>query len=303
MEGKTLRVLTIGLTILLSFSLGPGPGLFAQQDSRGITVPEVAKILAAALEVAERYQGEEARARFAHRVHTVSEKLDGEGEVVSSETTLKEAVPIQGFIFEELVEKDGKPLSPDERKSEDKRRQAFLKEIRRGRNPNEAERQRVFFDQKLVDKYHFDLLGIEERNNRKSFVLAFKPKAENLPVETRMDRALNKAEGQIWIDCEEYEISYVYFELRERIRIWWGLVGSISEMRGSVERAKVSEDIWLPSRFDIYLNGRILFRSLHRKEFIEWSDFQPIESASKLQERLSAVSEVSRVPEQVLENR
>jgi hypothetical protein len=279
--GKTLRVLTAGFSVFLCLSFGPGPSLFAQQDNQGKKLPEVEKILAAALEVAEQYEGEEARARFTHRVRTLSEKLDGTGEVVSTETTLK-----------------------DERKSEEKRKQEFLKQIREGRDPNEAERQRVFFDQKLVDKYHFDLLGVEERNNRQSFVLAFKPKADNLPVETRMDRALNKAEGQIWIDCEEFEISYVHFELLERIRIWWGLIGSISKMRGSVERTKVSEDIWLPSRFAIYLNGRIFFRSLHRQETIEWSDFRPIASAgTSMQNRLQGEPQVLRNQEPVLENR
>jgi hypothetical protein len=293
----------VAFSVFFCLSFGPVLSLFAQQDNQGRTLPEVEKILAAALEVAEQYQREEARARFTHRVRTSSEKLDGNGEVVSTETTLKDAVPIQGFIFEELVEKDGRPLNADEKKSEEKRKQEFLKQIREGQDPNEAERQRVFFDQKLIDKYHFDLLGVEERNGRQSFILAFKPKADNLPVETRMDRALNKAEGQIWIDCEEYEISYVHFELRERIRIWWGLIGSISKMRGTVERTKVSEDIWLPSKFDIYLNGRIFFRSLHRQETIEWSDFRPIESAGTMRGRLPGEPEASRNQEPVLENR
>jgi hypothetical protein len=74
-------------------------------------------------------------------------------------------------------------------------------------------------------------------------------------------------------------------------------------MRGTVERTKVSEDIWLPSKFDIYLNGRIFFRSLHRQESIEWSDFRPFESAGTMRDRLPGEPEASRNQEPILENR
>lgn len=281
MEGRKLNRLAALPVALLILIPGLLPSLRAQETGERGTLPGVEKILAAALEVAERYEGEEVRARFSHRVRTSSEKLDDDGKVVSAETTRKRALPIQGFLFEELIEKDGRPLSPDEKESEEERKQEFLEQIREGRDPNEDERQRVFFDQKLIDKYEFDLLGIKERANRKSFVLSFRPKAGDLPVETRMDRALNKSEGEIWIDCDEYELSFVRFELREKIRIWWGFVGSISEMRGSVERTKVSEGIWLPAKFALYLNGKIFFRALHRQETIEWSDFQPVKQTTK----------------------
>jgi len=280
MEGKKLRLLTVFPVTLLILSSGLLPILQAQGTGESRAAPEIDKILAAALEVAEQYESDEVRAHFSHRVRTSSEKLDDNGKVVSTETTIKEASPIQGFLFEELVAKDGRPLSPDEKESEEKRKQEFLKKVREGQDPNEDERQRVLFDQRLIDKYQFEFLGIKKRANRDSFVLSFKPKAGALPVETRMDRALNKSSGEIWIDCEEYELSFVRFELREKIRIWWGFVGSISKMRGSVERRKVSEETWLPTKFELYLNGRIFFRALHRQETIEWSDFQPAEQAS-----------------------
>lgn len=276
---RNLLIFPVLLPIIL---ISSASGLSARERGDEKASPQIEEILAKALEVAQRYEGEDLRARFSHKVRTSSEKLDGDGKIVSTETTLKNALPIQGFIFEELVEKDGQPLGPDEKRAEQKRKREFIEKIEEGQDPNKDERQRVFFDQKLVDKYEFDLLGIEERGDRESFALSFRPKPGDLPVETRMDRALNKAEGEIWIDCEEYEISYVYFELREKISIWWGLIGSISEMRGKVERTKVAEGVWLPARFELYLNGRIFFRSLHRQETVEWIDFLPLDEGREV---------------------
>ena len=41
-------------------------------------------------------------------------------------------------------------------------------------------------------------------------------------------------------------------------------------------RQPVSEniDIWLPERANFYLQGRVLFRSLHVRQKVAWSDFE-----------------------------
>ena len=55
-------------------------------------------------------------------------------------------------------------------------------------------------------------------------------------MQRRIDYALNKARGQIWIDKETFEAARVEFELIDRVRLWWGIVGTIMRARGSVDR-------------------------------------------------------------------
>ena len=52
----------------------------------------------------------------------------------------------------------------------------------------------------------------------------------------RIDRALNKASGQLWIDQETFEAARIELELIDKVRLWWGVVGSISHARGSLDR-------------------------------------------------------------------
>ncbi len=98
----------------------------------------------------------------------------------------------------------------------------------------------------------------------------------------RIDRALNKSFGRIWIDTQTYEISRLEFELGEKIKIWWGFIGSISKMRGQLVRQPVSgaDEAWLPQRFHLYVKGRMIFKSLHANQKIEWSDFQQLPDSS-----------------------
>ena len=114
---------------------------------------------------------------------------------------------------------------------------------------------------------------------RINYVLAYRPKEGKLPVKRRMDRALNKAEGRIWVDQESYEVSRIEFELKEKVKLWWGILGSIQKVKGTVQRQEVDSGVWFPTGFDLYLKGRILFRSLHSRQKVRWSEFNRVTSS------------------------
>lgn len=140
------------------------------------------------------------------------------------------------------------------------------------------------FNDNLINRYVIQSEGFEIIDKRPAYALSFKPKSDDLPIEKRIDRILNKSQGRLWIDTETHEILKLTFELQEKVRIWWGFVGSISTMRGELERAPVEghDEAWLPKRFHVYMNGRALFKSLHRNEHVRWSDFLPADEPAKL---------------------
>ena len=119
---------------------------------------------------------------------------------------------------------------------------------------------------------------MEDIRDRPAYVISFEPKSGPLPAKKRMDYALNKSAGRLWIDTETYEIAQLEFELLDRIKLWWGFIGSIKQTRGRLRREPVDghQGVWLPRRFAIYMNGRILFKTLHRNEKMEWSGFRKL---------------------------
>ena len=246
--------------------------------------PAVQEILTNALERAEWMRMQNWASRFRFRVLSQSEKLNKEGEVEESQERLYETLPIEGVSYSRLLEKDGKALTYREIERERQREEEFRKKLREGKDPYGQNEDRVTFDENLINRYVIQSEGIEVIGERPAYVLSFRPRSDDLPVEKPIDRALNKSQGRLWIDTETHEILKLEFELLEKVGIWWGFVGSISTMRGELERAPVEghDEAWLPKSFRVYMNGRVFFKSLHRNEHVRWSDFLPADEPAEL---------------------
>ena len=250
------------LTLLLAGALG--------------NAPSVDEILERAVEVQRLHEEAGNEVKYDYLFLSVTEKLDKKGDVKEVEERLFESNHIEDVAYGRLVEKDGKPLTEKELKREAKRERNFRKKIAKGEARHDDAEERVDFNEELIARYNFELDDIREFSGRKTYVLSYKPKPGKLPQKKRMDRLLNKTVGSLWIDAETFQIARIEFELTDRVRLWWGMLGSISQMKGTFMRQPVSEniDIWLPERANFYLQGRVLFRSLHVRQKVAWSDFE-----------------------------
>ncbi len=217
---------------------------------------------------------------FTFLVWEVSEKLNGEGEVAEKETALRRHIPVKNQSYRKLLEKNGRFLTAEEQRKESEREEKVrLEATCEVPVEGEEDEDKVEFNRELISRYDFELIGVEDVNGRPAHVVSFQPKSGKLPVNRRMDRALNNSQGRIWVDSETYEISKVDFEMDKPLRIWWGMIGSIQSVAGQIERSPIEDGVWLPSRFEFYINGRILFKKLHFRERVEWRDFQRLPTA------------------------
>ena len=78
------------------------------------------------------------------------------------------------------------------------------------------------------------------------------------------------------MDQRTYEVARVDFELLDTVRLWWGILGSVSEATGHIERRPITEAAWLPAELDIYFQMRVLLSTTRRAETTEWSGFEAI---------------------------
>ncbi len=256
--------LTVLLTLVRPAAGAPEDKLTAQD------------IVDRAIERAEWNDSKNFEASFSFKMVNESEKLDKNGQVQEREERIYENQPIDGAPYMRLVEKDGQPLTEKEPKKERRREEKYRERLANKSKPDDE--GRVAFDEDLVSRYNIQRQGMEDIHGRPAYIVSFEPKSGPLPTKKRMDRALNKSAGRLWIDAETYEIAQLEFELLDKVRMWWGFIGSIKQMRGCLQREPVDgyQDVWLPSRFDIYMNGRIFFKTLHRNEKMEWSDFRKL---------------------------
>ena len=237
---------------------------------------EVRAIIDKAVERAEWAREQDFASQYGQAMTQRARRFDGDGEVSEDETLGYAIEPYEGVPYAKLVTKNGEAIAGKDLEEEAKRWEQFLETLEDPPEPDDEDDTNVIFTADLLNRYTAVLTGIREVRGRPAYVLAFEPRPGDLPVRRRIDHALNKSRGEIWIDQETYEIARITFELMERVRLWWGILGSVSQGRGNFERTRVGDDAWLASEVDVYFQLRVLFRTSRRRQTTHWSQFEPL---------------------------
>jgi hypothetical protein len=216
--------------------------------------------------------------RYRHSMSQRTRKFNGDDEVTDDEMRIYLVEPHRGVAYAKLITRDGEPIAGDDLKAEAKRWEEFLEALDNPPDPDDDDddEDEIVFNDELLDRYTATIDGIRELRGRPNYVLSFEPKPGKLPVRRRIDHALNKSRGKIWIDQRTYEVARVSFELMDRVRLWWGILGSVSEAVGHIERRPITEDAWLPTELDVYFKMRVLFSTSRRGETTQWAEFEPV---------------------------
>jgi len=235
------------------------------------SLPSADEIVARAVERARDSKERGLEDGYSYRMEYSVEKLDPDGEVQERVDDVYRLVRVSGRPYLELVSRDGRELTEEEREEERERRREFEETVRdEGESPEE--RERIEFDGDLVSRYEAELVGIEAVEGRRAYALRYSPRPGPLPERRRIDKVLNRSRGRIWIDRETYEVARLEFEMTDRVRFLWFL-GSVSELRGFYVRQPV-DGVWLPDRGEMYLHARMLFRTSRRRQAARWVDFE-----------------------------
>ena len=267
------------VSVLLIVSAGLGLTLLAAQPTpaRGEPDVDVRTIIDRALERATWAQEQHFAARYRYHMSQRTREFDDDGDATVDDRRDYAVAPHRGTPYARLLSKNGEPPSDDDLKEEQERWEDFVESLDRPPDEDEDDEIAMVFDEELIERFTATLDGVEELRGRPSFVLVFEPRPGKLPVRRRTDHALNNSRGKVWIDQATYEISRVDFELIGRVRLWWGILGSVSDAMGHLDRQPVAPDgPWLSSELDVYYHARVLFSTTRRGETTIWDDFELI---------------------------
>ncbi len=251
------------------------PSLLAQAPPRP-SLPSADEVIKKVIERAKLDSAKHHEPKYVYSMRNVIEVLDNQGSVKDRRERLYRAVLIDGEHFYQLVEKDGKPLTEEDRTREREREAKFRQTAAERKRKKEQEKhdEDVQFNEELFGKFKIEIVNREPVSGRSALVATFEPKRKDLPTKRRIDFLLNKVAGQVWIDDEEYEIVKALFHLTEPVSKFMGILASVRKFEGSFEQTRVEEDLWFPNRFENYFEGRIVFKSLHQRTRQEWNDFK-----------------------------
>ena len=212
---------------------------------------------------------------------SITEKLSGDGDVEDTERATYEQYPLEGVLYEELVAQEGELLTADDARKERERRRDFVEEVRERRargedDPRPEDENRVELNDDFISRYQYSIVGEEEREGHDCWIIQLVPRPGDLPVNRRVDTALNKSTGRLWIVKEDFGLSRVEFEMDEPVRFWGGIAGTLRNTVGRLQFLRTDEGAWVPKRIDIRLDLRIVFWNIRRRIVREWDEYSLI---------------------------
>jgi hypothetical protein len=189
-----------------------------------------------------------------------------------------------------LLAKDGKPLTGDEKKSEDdkfnkefdklKKKQAEL-----AADPKKQAKQEEEDDAQLSDFLRAELFTNPRRELfRGQQVIAFDVNGNpDYKPKKRIDSIIQKLSGTMWVDEQAREIVRLEAHFAESVKIGGGLVASLAKGSNFVfEQEKINGEVWLPSYAEVHFSGRIVFVKLKQNFIDHFSDYKKFRSGSAL---------------------
>jgi hypothetical protein len=223
--------------------------------------------------------------------HSVERHFDSHGKVGSTKQESWETLILDGQPHRRTLERDGKPLSPDEARSEQKRldREAgkLSKETpaERQRRLDEAQKQRkreFAFLSEIPDVYDLRLEGESTVDGRPVWIVSGSPRPGAQP-KSRDAKVLLKLRGRMWIDKATYQWAKVEAETTDTIS--WGVFLARLNPGAKLifEQTEVSPELWLPKRLYLNGSGRVgLLKRLAQDQEIRWSNYKKFSVDSKI---------------------
>jgi hypothetical protein len=192
-------------------------------------------------------------------------KLDGSGQVKSTEVKTYDVMELYGEQVQRLIEKDDKALDKKDAAKEevkiqkviDKRKNESEEGRRKREQKEEKDREQ---DRKFVlevaDAYNFTLVGTESLRGREVWVIEGEPRPGFEP-HMKESKFLSKFRGRVWIDKDDLQLAKMDVECLDNFS--WGLFlarfhkGS----RFMLEQTRVNDEVWLPLQVTAKIDVRL----------------------------------------------
>ena len=228
---------------------------------------------------------------YTWQARSLEKHLDSHGKVESTKREAWETLILDGQPYRRTLERDGKPLSPEEQRVEQSRLDREIRKLnsetpaQKQRRLEDAEKQRrreFAFLSEIPELYDLRLEGDATVDGRPVWVVSGAPRPGARP-KTSDAKMLMKVRGRMWIDKATYQWAKVEAETTDTIS--WGLfLARLSAGAKMIfEQTEVNSEIWLPKRLLLTGSGRVgLIKRLARDEQIEWSNYRKFTVDSKI---------------------
>ncbi len=227
-------------------------------------------------------------------------KLNGKGEVVSTETKTFDVLQIYGESVYRLVAKNEKPLSEKDAAKEDAKIQKI---IDKRRNESDSEREKRLkkeekereddreFVKEIADAYNFTHVGTEQLDGRDTYIIAAEPRPGFEP-HRKEAKILSKIRGRIWINAAENQWVKLDAEVIDTISFGLFLARLHKGTHILTEQTRVNDEVWLPRHTAVHVDVRLaLLKNFNVNLDVTDKDYKKFHAETKIVGGIQEVKE------------
>jgi len=210
-------------------------------------------------------------------------KLDGKGQVKSSESRTYEIMVLYEEPVRKLIAKDDKPLSDNDARKEDEKVQKI---IQKRKNESDGDRRKRLekqekdreegrqFVKEIADAYTFRFTGKENLGGRETLVIDGDPRPGYEP-HMKDAKFLPKFRFRVWLDQAEKQWVKMDIQCIDTVSVGLFLLRVHKGSNIQIEQVRVNDEIWLPAQVTWTASARVLLvKHVRLRGVAEFSEYR-----------------------------
>lgn len=252
-------------------------------------LPNATEVLERSIEASERNWKVARNYTFIERSET--RQFDSEGRVKSRRLRTHDITLLEGSPYRRLVERDDKPLPPDEEREEQEKLRKSNEERRKETEEQRAKRiadyekrrmKEIELVRELPKAFDFHVAGSESVAGVDTWVLEATPRPGYKPRDRRA-RFFPKLRGRIWISQRDYSWVRAEAEVTDTISFGWFVARLGKGARLSFEQVRVNGEVWLPSHIGVTASARVaLLKKYNVEQEITYKGYRRFQTDSRV---------------------
>jgi len=218
-------------------------------------------------------------------------KLDGHGQVKSTEIKTSEIMELYGEQIERLISRDDKPLSDKDAKKEEEKVQKLIEKRKdesendRKKREEKAEKEREQnreFVREVADAYNFRFAGIESLDGRDTYVIDGEPRPGYTP-HLKEAKILPKFRFRAWVDKDESQWKKLDIQCIDTVSFGLFLARLHKGSRIIIEQTRINDEVWLPQHIAVKVDVRVaLLKDFNLEDDITYRDYKKFRTSTKI---------------------
>ena len=224
----------------------------------------------------------------------IQRQLGKDGILRETESETSQLSFYKGYRIKRLIAKNGKPLTAEEQKSEDREVQKRVEEIEKQIAKDERKSQQANGapDENnrrisIAEVLRASLLTNPRRERLKGrdvIVFDFAPNPNfDMKNAKSILKFFGKTAGVMWIDEQDKQVARIEAVLADSFKIGGGVLAKLRQGASfTLEKERVNDEIWLPSVVDINLSVRaLLIKNISVNQKVKYADYQKFNTEVK----------------------